>query len=280
MGLSDEEREKLEELTEIDKDQLSDGEITSRVHLSLRRKYDYPEWALFFEVKGKNGRLADAIAYNLFPSRNFKTVGFEIKASRSDWKSELEDGEKADFFVGQCDEWYVVAGRKGIVKEHELPDGWGLLEMKGGGKLYTVVESDLTEHQDRPIDPEFYMRAVQKAMKRAKEAKREKKRARRQGYREGKEEGKKMDADMTREQERLIEKGERLEWLEEQGIRLWNKDVGKVRKIKRAMDLIDRINREGEMFGMLGAVNRLRDEADKIEETIKELQAETRRSDG
>jgi len=256
-----------------------DGKITDRVHLSLRRKYDYPEWALFFEVPGKNGRRADAIAYNLFPSRNFKTVGFEIKASWSDWKSELEDGEKADFFVGQCDEWYVVAGRKEIVKEAELPDGWGLLEMKGGGKLYTVVESDLTAHQDRPIDPEFYMRAVQKAMERAKQAKKEKQQARRKGYREGKKEGKKTDTDMTHKQRKLIEKGERLEWLEEQGIHLWRKDVEKVQQIKQAMDLIDRIHRPDDIFGMLNLVDQLRSEADEIEETIEELQAEARQSE-
>lgn len=176
--VSDEDKEELQDLMDKDKSEISDGELTRLAKLALERKFDYPEWGLFFEVTGKNGKRADAIAYNLFPSRNLKTFGLEIKASRSDWKSELEKLSKNDWFVGQVDEFYVVAAKKRIVKKSELPEGWGLYEMKGGGKLYEVVESDLTEHQDREMDPEFFMRGVKKAVEKMHSAQVSKKRSR------------------------------------------------------------------------------------------------------
>lgn len=176
--VSDEDKEELQALMDKDKSEISDGELTRLAKLALERKFDYPEWGLFFEVTGKNGKRADAIAYNLFPSRNLKTFGLEIKASRSDWKSELEKPSKNDWFVGQVDEFYVVAAKKRIVKKSELPEGWGLYEMKGGGKLYEVVESDLTEHQDREMDPEFFIRGVKKAVEKMHSAQVSKKRSR------------------------------------------------------------------------------------------------------
>lgn len=276
MSISDEERAKLKELIDLDKSEMADAELTSRVKLSLQRKYEYPEWALFFEVPGKRGHRADAIAYNLYPSRNFKTVGFEIKVSRSDWKKELENGGKADYFVGQCDEWYVVAGRKGIVKEQELPEGWGLLEMKGGGKLYTIVESEPTEHQDRPLDKEFYMRVVQKALKREKKAKRRKQSARNQGYRDGLEDGKKRAAstDLTAEQKRLMEDGKKIEYLKDHGIHIWKNDPDRLARLKKAIGLVRRIENDGGFGTIRSAVDTLREEADTIEETLTDLRSE------
>ena len=204
MSLSEDEKQELKDLVNRNKAEINDGELTRLTKKAVERKFDYPEWGLFFEVAGKNGKRVDALAYNLFPSRNWKTIGIEIKVSRSDWKKELETASKNDWFVGQVDEFYVVAGRKGIVKESELPDGWGLYEMKGGGKLYQVKESQLTDHQDREMDKEFFMRGVKKAVEAKHSAEVSKKRARREGYREGKKEGK-QEGDISRKQKNLIE---------------------------------------------------------------------------
>lgn len=278
MGITDEQQQQLQQLVDQEKDQMDDGELTSRVHLSLRRKYDFPEWALFEEVPGKTGKRADAIAFNMFPSRNFKTLGLEVKASRGDWKKELQDISKADYFVGQCDEWYVVAGRKGIVKESELPVGWGLLEMKGGGKLYTIVESDLTDHQNRPPDREFYARGIQKAMKRARQRKREKNRARREGYRKGKKEGKQEPEDMTREQKKLIENGLKYQEIQDMGLFL-SPRKDRVERLKRAQDLLKTIKQEDRFLSLAGNMQNIEDKAQDMQQELTELREEVREFD-
>jgi len=249
VSLTDEEEQKLKELAHKNKSEMDDAEITSRVKLALKRKYQRPEWGLFYEVTGSNGRQADAIAYNLYPSRNFKTLGFEVKVSRSDWKKELKDISKADWFVGQCDQWYVVAGRKGIVRESELPEGWDLLEMKGGGKLYEIVESSLTEHQNRTLDKEFWARGMQKAMKQVGNAKRAKNRVERKAYRRGKKEGKE-EGDISREQKKKIEKGEKFKKLKNRlNDSLYRVDDDKIEKFNRALEVVDMLDSDG--FGSL-----------------------------
>jgi len=272
--ISDEEKEKLKDLVNRNKSEIDDSELTSLTKNALKRKYQYPEWGLFFEVTGKNGRRVDAVAYNLFPSRNWKTIGLEVKVSRSDWKKELKEASKNDWFVGQVDQFYVVAGRKGIVRESELPDGWGLLEMKGGGKLYEVVESQLTEHQDRPIDKEFYMRGVKKAVEKAREARLSKKRAKRESFRKGKKAGKK-EGDISREQKKMIEKGEKFEKLEESlDASLYLLGDDKIEKFNKALNIVDLV--DSDSFGGLksdlsGLVSRHQNVGEKIDELLETM---------
>lgn len=161
--LTDGEQERWRELQEVPVGDLSDQEITSKIKLSVKRRYS-GEWVLMFEYGGQNGRVADAIAVNTVASRNYKIVGFEFKASRSDWLRELKDPEKADHFVRICDEWYVVAP-KGIVQESELPEGWGYLEMKPNSeKLYKIQDSELTDYQQGDPDRAFWIRFLKKTV--------------------------------------------------------------------------------------------------------------------
>jgi len=272
--VSDEDKEELQALTDKDKSEINDGELTRLAKLALERKFDYPEWGLFFEVTGKNGKRADAIAYNLFPSRNFKTIGLEIKASRSDWKSELEKPSKNDWFVGQVDQFYVVAAKKGIVKESELPEGWGLYEMKGGGKLYEVVESDLTEHQDREMDSEFYMRGVKKAVEKMHSAQVSKDRAYRRGRREGKKEGQ-QEENLDYKSEKLIEDGKKYRELRDRvNISLYSLNDEDIELLNTALEVL-----KGLDTGYRSVVSELEnlmsknaDVQEKISEVKKEVQ--------
>ena len=161
--LLDVEQEKWEELLAKNFEDLTDEEITSKIRLSVKRRFSYPEWILQFEygAPGQHGSVADAIALNTLPSRNFKIVGFEFKASRSDWLRELRKGSKADYFVQLCDEWYVVAGGTDVVDEEEVPKGWGLLEMKPNSEqLWKIKESNLTEHQQGGPSRRFWMKFI------------------------------------------------------------------------------------------------------------------------
>ena len=89
---------------------------------------------------------------SLWPSRGLELIGFEIKASRGDWLSELKNPAKAEEISRFCDRWYIVAGSEGIVRTGELPAAWGLMMPKGKG-LRIEVESRGTEA--RAIDRLF-----------------------------------------------------------------------------------------------------------------------------
>jgi len=270
--ISDEEKKELKDLVNRNKSEIEDAELTELTKKALKRKYQYPEWALLFEVTGKNGRRADAVAYNLYPSRNWKTIGLEVKVSRSDWKKELKEASKNDWFVGQVDQFYVVAGRKGIVKESELPEGWGLLEMKGGGKLYEVVESDLTDHQDRPMDEEFYMRGVKKAVERAHEERVTKKREKRRQFRKGKKAGKK-EGDVSREQRNLIEKGEKFEEISsELDMHLSRySDKGDIEKLNKAFKIVDKLDTDS-YRGLMSDVSSLKKRCKNFFEDLEDAE--------
>lgn len=101
----------------------------------LRSRYPVKTHALLFEVRNAAGfdatRTLDALAISTWPSRGLKLMGFEIKASRADWKRELADPEKADGFAVYCDEFYIVADGPRIVEADEVPAAWGWLQRLG-----------------------------------------------------------------------------------------------------------------------------------------------------
>lgn len=92
----------------------------------IKQRWCMPEWATFSNVEVEGG-YADAIAVNLWRSRGYKVIGFEVKTARSDWLRELKDPAKAERAAKFCHEFYVVAD-PGVVKPGELPLGWGLVE--------------------------------------------------------------------------------------------------------------------------------------------------------
>jgi hypothetical protein len=75
----------------------------------------------------KRNRTADGIVFSVYPSRGLWMAGVEIKVSRSDWKKELADAEKADEISKYCHAWYVAAPVD-VVPVNEVPLPWGLIE--------------------------------------------------------------------------------------------------------------------------------------------------------
>lgn len=147
--LTKDDAERWKRLSDIDPTELDDSEATAKAKLALKRRFDDSAWTLVFEFRGPDNRRADGIAVSRTRANNFMIVGLEIKASRSDWLAEKKDPRKQEHVIGVVDEFYVVAARKGIVNEDELPTGWGLLELKPNSeRLYKEVESDLTDEQE------------------------------------------------------------------------------------------------------------------------------------
>ena len=108
--------------------------MTAAVKAAILKRYPADAFALAWEVGNSTGfacnRHADAIAMSLWPSRGLDLVGFEFKASRSDWLKELRQPAKADSFIRYCDHWWLVVTDAAIVKDGELPTTWGLLALK------------------------------------------------------------------------------------------------------------------------------------------------------
>lgn len=103
--------------------------------------YAAPQYAVIEEVRNATGRTsrragertryADMVAMGLWPSIGLDLTGFEIKFTRADWLSEISDEKKAVAVKQYCDFWCLVTGSEKIVKEGELPDGWGWLVVNG-----------------------------------------------------------------------------------------------------------------------------------------------------
>jgi hypothetical protein len=74
--------------------------------------------------------IADCVVFDLWPSK-LAFHGFEIKCSRSDWLSELRNPYKAESIKRYMTTWSLIVANRGIVKEGELPEGWGLLVVSG-----------------------------------------------------------------------------------------------------------------------------------------------------
>lgn len=83
-------------------------------------------------------RTADFIAMDLWPSKGLALHGHEVKVSRSDWLAELKHPEKAAEFTPYMDYWWLVVADRRIVRDGELPAGWGLLAPRGD-RLVAVV---------------------------------------------------------------------------------------------------------------------------------------------
>ena len=116
----------------------------SKLIALLRAKHPLPEWATFCEVPkgtgaaGYGSRRIDFIALNTWPSKGFKRVAYELKATRSDFLRELESPAKRKMAETYFHESYFAV-ETDVCKPEEVPEGWGLLvRTKKGDKLRRV----------------------------------------------------------------------------------------------------------------------------------------------
>lgn len=114
--------------------------LVDRHNLNSKDKRKAKEWALFFELRNGTGRkkkgirkkepprYIDALAINLWPSKNHRRIAYEIKVSRADFLKELKFPEKRAWATEISHQFYFVAPA-GIININEVPDGCGLLEV-------------------------------------------------------------------------------------------------------------------------------------------------------
>lgn len=95
--------------------------------------------------------VADFIAIDKYSSSQ-AMHGHEVKVSRGDWLTELRDPSKSERIKRYCNFWWLVVSDASIVKDGELPDGWGLI-VKAGEKLRIKVQA--VELQPAPLSLDF-----------------------------------------------------------------------------------------------------------------------------
>ena len=105
------------------------------IRAAMLKRYPPGEYALLWEVADGTGsrinRYADAMIMSLWPSRGLELAGVEIKVSRSDWKREALDPNKAEALAKFCDRWWIITGPGVIADVGELPPLWGWQEFDG-----------------------------------------------------------------------------------------------------------------------------------------------------
>lgn len=114
---------------------MSAREQTAELLARLERHYIRPGEALpggvFVPECGINGggrgSRADALYVGFTSTSGRLLVGHEIKVSRADWRKELDQAGKADFWADTCHQWWIVAPGPEVVPVEEVPHQWGLM---------------------------------------------------------------------------------------------------------------------------------------------------------
>jgi len=129
----------------------------------IKERFCMPEFVTLANVATPAGRYADALALNLWRSRGYELIGFEVKSSRSDWLREKKNPEKAESAASFCKTFWIVANPE-VVKLDELPHGWGLLEANGKGLISKQKALPLDHRRELsvPMMVNIIRRAVEK----------------------------------------------------------------------------------------------------------------------
>ena len=111
---------------------LSAGDIRDALHL----RWPDGDYVVIEEAPdgvARLGRKIDLLAMSTWRSRGFELDAVEIKVSVSDWKRELKDAEKADWWWRHVHRfWVAVPAEIAARVQEDLPPTWGLLAVSGG----------------------------------------------------------------------------------------------------------------------------------------------------
>ena len=145
----------------------------SDVLILLHERYAWGlqmEWAFFGQLRTATGngvwmgdiRTMDGWALNCWPSNGFKSIAFEIKVSKSDFKHELDNPKKREPAMRLSNQFYFVAPR-GLIAPMELPDDCGLMVVQEK-KLKILLAAPIREREDLPME---FVASILRDVKRA-----------------------------------------------------------------------------------------------------------------
>jgi hypothetical protein len=126
-------------------------DLLARLHRHYIKPGPMPG-GIFIPECGINGGAqtrADALYVGFTSTSGRLLVGHELKVSRADWRRELDQSGKADFWADNCHQWVIVAPGPEIVPKEEVPHGWGLMYPNARTTTRMDIVIKPTTHADR-----------------------------------------------------------------------------------------------------------------------------------
>lgn len=140
-------------LDKDDDDEYNHHTMKSGEVLEALREYHKPRgapwnWAFFDEQRIGTGwgqeaqQSMDAWAIHYWPSKQNRTIAYEIKVSRSDFRAEIRNPMKRRPALRLSREFYFAAPA-GLIQPEEIPPECGLVEVRsvGAPKVVVVVQA-------------------------------------------------------------------------------------------------------------------------------------------
>lgn len=127
---------------------------SSEVRAALLTRFPVDQYLSIPEApmhSDRGGRKLDVLVLALWKSRGLAVDGVEIKVSMSDFRRELAQPEKADWWWQRCDRFWIAAPSDVAKKiQPELPPAWGLLSCTPSGVRALVQAPRNPERQEIP----------------------------------------------------------------------------------------------------------------------------------
>lgn len=105
----------------------------------LSKRHLREEWVFAREVPSicsYDMGFIDAFACNVYPSKRFRRIAYELKTERGDWLKELRNPKKRAAFVAVSNQFYFVIA-EGVGSRDDMPPDTadcGLLEIMSSGR--------------------------------------------------------------------------------------------------------------------------------------------------
>lgn len=123
------------------------------------------------EVGEDREQRMDAWAMNLWPSRGFLAIAYEVKVTRADFLHELKRPGKRVAAMSLSNEFYF-ATPAGLVSEYEIPEGCGLIEVhkRRASSLqapWTKIVLKAPRREREPLPETFVASLLRRSMREA-----------------------------------------------------------------------------------------------------------------
>lgn len=154
----------------------------------------------------RSGRKIDMLVISCWSSRGYALDAVEVKVSVADWRAELKNPEKADWWWQHANRFWLAAPAKVAAKiKPELPEAWGLLSVADSGRVTALVHAPT--HKPKPL-PWPAVVGVLRAARGTGIF--EVQRARQQGYMDGLEHGRSEGGGVSKEDRLKLSEYDRL----------------------------------------------------------------------
>lgn len=230
------------------------------IRAALRTKYhDSRQYAIAEEVgltTGFSHRRLDMMVLDCYNSNGFRIDGFEIKASTSDLRRELEDPEKHVAFFDVID-YYTIAVPPGVADPlmDIIPKKWGILIVNEDGT--TRFKRKPLALEDRKADkavPRGFLASIVRAIQARQPADQELRKEYERGRQEGKDEAERHRGYMA---DRIQREAAKLEAYDKLCARFSLYRDDEVEKVMDEFEAFRKLNIDWLRSDITGTINRL-----------------------